>query len=146
MQFLEKKSLEKILDTTTTTTATEVSCKKIQSNLVKNHNLSTDQVKKVDLIINTKRCKGCLTVKSVSEFAKNTKTDDGYLKTCFTCSRSSNTVKRSLRSAINAKCKECIYDPIAGGGAWRQQVTECTSATCSLFEVRPLSRGYDYVK
>jgi len=141
MQFLEKKSLEKILDTTTTTTATEVSCKKIQSNLVKNHNLSTDQVKKVDLIINTKRCKGCLTIKSVSEFAKNTKTDDGYLKTCFACSRPRNTVKRSLRSAINAKCKECIYDPIAGVGAWRRQVTECSSATCPLFEVRPTSSG-----
>ena len=141
MQFLEKKSLEKILDTTTTTTATEVSCKKIQSNLVKNHNLSTDQVKKVDLIINTKRCKGCLTIKSVSEFAKNTKTDDGYLKTCFACSRPRNTVKRSLRSAINAKCKECIYDPIAGGGTWRSQVTECTSVTCPLFDVRPTSGG-----
>lgn len=139
MQFLEKKSLEKIPDTATT--ATEVSCKKIQCNLVKNHNLSTDQVKKVDLIINAKRCKRCLTVKSVSEFAKNTKTDDGYLKTCFACSRPRNTVKRSLRSAINAKCKECIYDPIAGGGTWRQQVSECTSVTCPLFDIRPMSKG-----
>ena len=92
--------------------------------------------------ITEKRCKRCLTVKSVSEFAKNTKTDDGYLKTCFACSRSSNTVKRSLRSAINAKCKECIYDPIAGGGTWRFQVSECTSVTCPLFDIRPMSRGY----
>ena len=96
-------------------------------------------------ILTEKRCKRCLTVKSVSEFAKNTKTDDGYLKACFACSRSRNTVRRSLRSAINAKCKECIYDPIAGGGKWRHQVSECTSVTCPLFEVRPTSKGFDDV-
>jgi hypothetical protein len=92
--------------------------------------------------ITEKRCKQCLTVKSVSEFAKNTKTNDGYLKTCLACSRSRNTVKRSLRSAINDKCKECIYDPIAGGGTWRFQVSECTSVTCPLFDHRPTPRGY----
>lgn len=45
----------------------------------------------------------------------------------------------SLRTAINNKCKECIYDPLAGAGTWKQQVEACTSKTCPLFEVRPTS-------
>jgi hypothetical protein len=47
----------------------------------------------------------------------------------------------SLRSAINAKCKECIYDPVGGKGTWRQQVEACTSRRCPLYEVRPVSEG-----
>jgi len=47
----------------------------------------------------------------------------------------------SLRAAINAKCKECIYDPIAGKGTWRQQVEACTAPTCPLYSVRPTSKG-----
>jgi hypothetical protein len=46
---------------------------------------------------------------------------------------------RSLRATINAKCRECIYDPIAGGGTWRQQVEACTSTNCPLWPVRPVS-------
>lgn len=42
----------------------------------------------------------------------------------------------SLRQAINAKCKECIYDPI-GRGTWRQQVEACTSYACPLYPIRP---------
>ena len=49
---------------------------------------------------------------------------------------------RSLRAAINAKCKECIYDPGSGGGTWRQQVEACTSPKCPLYPVRPVSEGY----
>jgi hypothetical protein len=45
----------------------------------------------------------------------------------------------SLRAAINAKCKDCIYDPLSGLGNWRQQVTGCTAKTCPLWPVRPLS-------
>lgn len=45
----------------------------------------------------------------------------------------------SLRAAINAKCKECIYDPLSGGGTWRQQVEACTSYKCPLFPVRPVA-------
>ena len=44
--------------------------------------------------------------------------------------------RKSLRAAINAKCKECIYDPHAAG-TWRQQVTLCSVTGCSLFPVRP---------
>lgn len=42
----------------------------------------------------------------------------------------------SLRKAINDKCRECLYDPKARG-AWREQVTACTSPDCPLFPVRP---------
>jgi len=48
--------------------------------------------------------------------------------------------KLSLRAAINAKCKECIYDK-QDKGNWRQQVERCTSPKCPLFAVRPVSGG-----
>lgn len=43
----------------------------------------------------------------------------------------------SLRKAINAKCKECLYDPIGGNGTWRKQVSNCRSFLCPLYSVRP---------
>lgn len=43
----------------------------------------------------------------------------------------------SLRKAINAKCRECIYCPDSGNGTWRQQVAACTSTGCPLYPVRP---------
>jgi hypothetical protein len=51
-----------------------------------------------------------------------------------------HTAKRSLRAAINDKCRECIYDSIGGAGTWREQVTACTSRTCPLYPVRPLAQ------
>jgi len=47
----------------------------------------------------------------------------------------------SMRAAINSKCKDCIYDPLAGLGTWRQQVGGCTSTDCPLFLLRPLPEG-----
>lgn len=44
--------------------------------------------------------------------------------------------KQSLRRAIDAKCKECIYDK-NDVGTWRQQVERCTGFSCPLFEIRP---------
>lgn len=44
----------------------------------------------------------------------------------------------SLRAAVNAMCKSCIYDPDSSG-SWRQQVRECTAAQCPLHPVRPLN-------
>lgn len=44
----------------------------------------------------------------------------------------------SLRAAINAKCKDCIWDPKCGGGTWREQVAQCSSVSCPLWAVRPL--------
>lgn len=44
----------------------------------------------------------------------------------------------SLRVAIDAMCKSCIYDPGSGGGAWREQVAGCSSGNCPLHSVRPL--------
>ncbi|MAM70954.1 MAG: hypothetical protein CMP91_07440 [Gammaproteobacteria bacterium] len=45
----------------------------------------------------------------------------------------------SLRKAINAKCAECIYDPIGGKGGKKQQIEACTSYACPLYPVRPRS-------
>jgi hypothetical protein len=43
----------------------------------------------------------------------------------------------SLRGAINAKCKDCIYDPLSGGGTWREQVAQYSAPACPLWIVRP---------
>lgn len=43
-----------------------------------------------------------------------------------------------LRGSIDAKCAECIYDPI-GDGSWRLQVENCTSFACPLYPVRPMT-------
>ena len=48
-----------------------------------------------------------------------------------------NITKPSLRSAINTKCRECIYCPLTGNGTWRQQTAACTSKTCPVWPVRP---------
>ena len=44
----------------------------------------------------------------------------------------------SLRAAINAMCKSCLYDPGNGNGPWREQVQGCSSSNCALHSVRPL--------
>lgn len=49
----------------------------------------------------------------------------------------------SLRKAINDKCRECIYDPHAAG-AWRQQVSACTSPDCPLYPVRPTTKAQSH--
>lgn len=49
------------------------------------------------------------------------------------------TTRPSLRAAIDAKCKSCIYDPFGGRGTWREQVQACPSANCPLHPVRPMS-------
>ncbi len=47
----------------------------------------------------------------------------------------------SLKSAVNAKCKDCSYDSCAPG-SWRKQVEECTVYSCALWEVRPVTMEY----
>jgi hypothetical protein len=42
------------------------------------------------------------------------------------------------RKAIDAKCKDCGYDPF-DVGAWREQVERCTCTDCPLFPLRPRS-------
>jgi hypothetical protein len=44
----------------------------------------------------------------------------------------------SLRTAIDAMCKNCLYDPGNGNGGWREQVQVCSSTNCPLHPVRPL--------
>lgn len=48
--------------------------------------------------------------------------------------------KAKLREKIDAKCKECIYDPYAEG-TWRKQVENCPCYDCPLYPVRPTSIG-----
>jgi hypothetical protein len=48
-------------------------------------------------------------------------------------------LRLSLRAAVDAKCKSCIYDPEEGNGTWREQVQACPSANCPLHPVRPLT-------
>lgn len=53
---------------------------------------------------------------------------------------SKSAPRPSMRAAVNAKCRECIYDPIEPGG-WRQQVEACSCWGCPLYTVRPVSRS-----
>lgn len=46
----------------------------------------------------------------------------------------------SLRAAIDAMCRSCIYDAHQPG-TWRAQVEACTARTCPLYAVRPRERG-----
>ena len=57
------------------------------------------------------------------------------------CNQNKVDIMKSMRKAINEKCKECIYDPMPGNGTWRQQVEACTSKSCPLYEFRPKSEG-----
>lgn len=43
---------------------------------------------------------------------------------------------RSMRKAINEKCKDCIYDDQVSG-TWRAQVEACDIMGCPLWNVRP---------
>lgn len=45
-----------------------------------------------------------------------------------------------LRSAIDAKCKDCIHDECAPG-TWREQVAQCSSLNCPLWPCRPAPSG-----
>lgn len=49
-------------------------------------------------------------------------------------------ITMGMRKAIDEKCKDCIYDPLAGG-TWRQQTQACNSMGCPLWPYRPLTRG-----
>ena len=45
------------------------------------------------------------------------------------------------RQIIDAKCKDCIYDPECGGGTWREQVAQCTVTRCPLWPARTGPEG-----
>jgi len=42
----------------------------------------------------------------------------------------------SLRQAVNAKCKSCIYDPLAEG-TWRAQTGACPVTICAFVACAP---------
>ena len=44
------------------------------------------------------------------------------------------------QQAIDAKCKDCIYDPCEEG-TWRQQAERCELINCALWLYRPKSRS-----
>ena len=48
----------------------------------------------------------------------------------------------SMRAAINAKCKDCIYDPLSNMGTWVAQTENCPSTNCPLYPLRPVRREY----
>jgi len=43
----------------------------------------------------------------------------------------------SRAAAIDAHCRNCIYDSLSAG-TWREQVAACSSGGCDLFAVRPV--------
>jgi hypothetical protein len=45
------------------------------------------------------------------------------------------------QEAIEAFCKQCIYDPGCGGGTWKEQVSQCTAVRCPLWRYRPIAEG-----
>lgn len=49
---------------------------------------------------------------------------------------------KSLRRSINLKCRDCIYDPLAGGTA-AAQIEACQCTECPLWAGRPLRRARD---
>lgn len=51
----------------------------------------------------------------------------------------------SYKKAIEAKCKDCIYDPLVSG-SWRKQVEECNSWDCPLWDVRPVTVNTTHTK
>ena len=44
----------------------------------------------------------------------------------------------SLRKAVNAKCRQCTYDPLDAGTA-AQQISVCIDSDCPLHSVRPIT-------
>ncbi|MCY3732290.1 MAG: hypothetical protein OXF98_13195 [Rhodospirillaceae bacterium] len=51
-------------------------------------------------------------------------------------------VRKHYRSAVAAKCADCIFDPLAGGSRY-QQIAACTAFECPLWPVRPLAAQSD---
>ena len=50
------------------------------------------------------------------------------------------TAPLTRQKAIEAKCKDCTYDPL-DDGTWRQQVERCDITDCALWNYRPKSRS-----
>ncbi len=46
---------------------------------------------------------------------------------------------KSPLKAIKAKCKDCIYNPLAGG-TWLMQIENCPATDCPLWNFRPLTK------
>ena len=49
---------------------------------------------------------------------------------------SEKQIRVTRQQAIDAKCKDCSYDNLAGG-TWREQVALCPCLKCALWPYRP---------
>ena len=49
------------------------------------------------------------------------------------------TQKLTRQQAIDAKCRDCIYDSESGLGTWKAQTEGCTSQDCPLYPYRPIT-------
>ena len=54
----------------------------------------------------------------------------------------------SRRKAVDAQCKACIYDvgDSEAVGTWRQQVRDCKSTGCGLWDERPMPVSGDQIQ
>ena len=48
--------------------------------------------------------------------------------------------RRTRQQAIEAMCRDCIYDEL-DEGTWRMQVEQCELSNCPLYQYRPRSRS-----
>ena len=48
----------------------------------------------------------------------------------------------SRKKAVEAFCKECLYDPLSAG-TWRMQIELCSAYACPLWRVRPVRAKKD---
>ncbi len=48
--------------------------------------------------------------------------------------------RRTRQQAIEAMCRDCIYDEL-DEGTWRMQVERCALTDCPLYQYRPVSRS-----
>ena len=62
----------------------------------------------------------------------------GVLQHALKNTTQTQSTKPTLREAINANCRSCVFDP-ANAGNWRQQVTMCSCHDCAIYPVRPVS-------
>jgi hypothetical protein len=46
--------------------------------------------------------------------------------------------KMSKTKSLHEMCKSCIYDPL-DKGTWREQVENCASQSCPLWQHRPMT-------
>lgn len=49
--------------------------------------------------------------------------------------------KPGFRAGVDKLCRQCIYGSHPGNGTWRAQVEACTSYSCAVYHLRPVTQG-----